>query len=544
MSKRPDSTARQIARTLQILPSGFERRPRGQGFSVARYVAQTDRMSRPIVAAAQALSGPNAPATRKGARQPWQDEAWALRAHVGEFRFIGDRAARAASRATLFIARRATPGDEPVRITTTGDTATARPEDTLLTDLSTSMFGDGPATAQAIKRAAQHLCFNGETNLRVSNDDTDGWALHAHSVQELTGQPGQWKINDGLETKDLDDNSNMLIRAWIPDPERGWMPDCAARSVLPTVREVKALGQHVGAQVDSRLSGAGIFLVPEELTVVGGGLNNADDDTDGVVAENYDPLVEELMDSMLTPLQNPESAAATVPLILRGPAEYLDKVRHLTFSTPLDENLKDLRDEAIRRIALGMDSAPEILMGTGSSSSHWGAWQVAEEEVAMTIAPLLATICHALTVGWLQPLTATLGLDPSEYIVWFDTTPLELRPDRSKDAQTLFDKGVVNAETVRRENGFTEKDAPQPDDQERVRALLQQVLMSNPGGFVEQILPLLGGPDGIKPTQAPPAGTPGVPAAPGGPPGIGPAPKPVPRPERALPETRDEEPTP
>lgn len=535
--KRPDSTAREIARTLHIAPAGQITRGRGRAFAVGRYVAQTRRGSRTITAAAAPLSGPGAPAARKGARQPWQDESWVLRAQVGEFRFIGDRAARATSLAPMFIARRGAPGEAPTRvIAETGD-----PIDIALAELTTNLFGDGPATAQAIKRAAQHLSFNGETNLRVSNDDADGWALHAHSVQELTGQPGQWKINDGLETIDLDDDSNLLIRAWIPDPEREWMPDCAARSVLPVARELKALGQHVSAQVDSRLAGAGILLIPEEITVLGGGLNRApDDDTDGEIAENYDPIVEDLMDSMLTPLQDRDSAAAVVPIMFRGPAEALDKIRHLTLATPLDEHLKDLRDESIRRLALGMDSAPEILMGVGSSN-HWNAWSIDEDEVRMVIAPLLATICHALTVGWLQPLIAAMGLDPSEFIVWFDTTPLELRPDRSKDAQTLFDKGVVNGATVRRESGFTEDDAPAPDDEERIRALIKDVLMSNTAGFAEQLLPKLGV-DGVTAPAAPAAGAP----APGAPP-AGPVPRPAPvppRPDRALPDTKDQEPQP
>ncbi|BDD81474.1 hypothetical protein TPB0596_12370 [Tsukamurella pulmonis] len=538
MSKRPESTARQIERSLQIRPAGHITRGRRGAYSIGHYLAQTKKGSRTITAAAQPLSGPGSPAIRRGARQPWQDESWSLRAQVGEFRFIGDRAARATSMAPMFIARRGAPGEAPTRVI--ADTGEA--VDIALAEITTNLFGDGPATAQAIKRAAQHLSFNGETNLRIStDDDSDGWSLHAHSVQELTGQPGQWKINDGMSTVDIDDQTNMLIRAWIPDPEREWMPDCAARSVLPVARELKALGQHVSAQVDSRLAGAGILLVPEEITVIGGGQNRApDDDTDGEVAENYDPIIEDLMDSMLTPLQDRESAAAVVPIMFRGPADALDKIRHLTLATPLDEHLKDLRDESIRRLALGMDSAPEILMGTGSAN-HWGAWQIDEDEIRMVIAPLLATICHALTVGWLQPLVAAMGLDPTNYIVWFDTTPLELRTDRSKDSQALFDKGVVGAATVRRENGFTEDDAPQLEDEERVRALLEKVLMSNPAGFVEQLLPLLGGPEGIAATTPNPA-APGAPA--GGPP-TGPAPRPIPRPERALPDTQqDEEPTP
>ena len=57
---------------------------------------------------------------------------------------------------------------------------------------------------------------------------------------------------------------------------------------------------------------------------------------------------------MLTPLQNRNSAASIVPLIAKVPGEWVDKVRHITFDSPLDPMAKDMREEAIRRIGLGM----------------------------------------------------------------------------------------------------------------------------------------------------------------------------------------------
>src|SRR3546814_17159695 len=46
-----------------------------------------------------------------------------------------------------------------------------------------------------------------------------------------------------------------------------------------------------------------------------------------------------------------------------------------TFHTPFDEETRELREEAIRRLALGQDAPPELLLGVGNMN-HWGAWLV------------------------------------------------------------------------------------------------------------------------------------------------------------------------
>lgn len=73
--------------------------------------------------------------------------------------------------------------------------------------------------------------------------------------------------------------------------------------------------------------------------------------------------------------------------------------------------------------------------------------------------------------------------------MWFDTTELLIRPDRSKDSQALFDKQVISAAVVRRENGFGDDDAP--TDDERKESLLRDLLQLRPD-WAPKILPALG----------------------------------------------------
>ena len=419
-----------------------------------------------LTAAAKVIHGANVASSTKAQykKQTWQAESWQLRNEVGEFRFSGDRSARAVSQVKFFGAKLDNPMNDPEPLT----------EGTAF-DLSHGMFGSRARTQQSIKRAAQQLSFVGESLLVVSEDENGNHRFDPMSTTELTGAGQSWTVNDGLEPRRLRDDE-LVIRCWMPDPEQSGLPDCPARAVLSSARTLRELSKHTSAQVESRLAGAGLLLVPKEIEVMAG---QGDPDRGDEEDDEIDPFVADLMDMMMTPLSQPDSASALVPLVAKVPADVVDKIKHLTFSTPLDPQAKDLRAEEIRRIALGMDSPPEVLLGMSSGANHWSAWQISEDEVTLTILPTAATIAHALTVGWYQPALQQLGVpDWESYQIWFDASTLELRPDRSKDAQSLFDKKELSAEAMLRENGFTDEDAP--DEKERTTRELWALVAAQP----------------------------------------------------------------
>jgi hypothetical protein len=134
-------------------------------------------------------------------------------------------------------------------------------------------------------------------------------------------------------------------------------------------------------------------------------------------------------------------------------------VRHLTFSTPLDQQAIELRKEAIRRLALGMDMPPEVLTGTGDVN-HWGAWQIEDASIKAHTEPLLQIIVQSLTEGYLWPyLEDEMDEEAArEFHFVADTSAMRLRPDRSKEAVELFDRAVLSEDALLVENGFA------PDD--------------------------------------------------------------------------------
>ncbi|KJF21958.1 hypothetical protein C7T36_18425 [Rhodococcus sp. AD45-ID] len=481
-TRRPDSTAHAIAEQLTTSrahttgrPTRAERRRTStrRGPIVGQYVTpSTDSRFKPqsVTAAAQVVYGKSLTNHKK--RPPvagWQKEAWELRSQVPEFRFAGDRVARGASQYKLFAAKRPdSSGNEPEKAT-----------EGLAYDLCSELFGDIAATQQALHRAAQQLTFNGDSLIVVTEDDATGLAWSPHSISELTGQGRAWKLNDGIESRNLNEN-DLVIRCWKPDPEFQALADCPAKAVLPIARTLRALSRRTGAEIDSRLAGSGLLWLPSEGRAE---VQHEDDDPDA------DPFIEEFIDYSLTPVQNPDSAAAVVPMVARMTGDLIEKIRYMSFATPLDEKLAEMETNSIRRIGLGMDSPPETLLGMGQAN-HWTGWLISSEEVTLVMSPTVATICHALTIGFLHPMLQAAGVeDWADHLIWFDASELELRPDKSVDSRDLFEKGEVGAETMRRENGFDENDAPSA--KEREENLLTRLLIGAPS-LAPLLLPKLG----------------------------------------------------
>ena len=151
-----------------------------------------------------------------------------------------------------------------------------------------------------------------------------------------------------------------------------------------------------------------------------------------------------------------------MPLVVTVPDESVDKFKLHHLLEPLDGEARELRDEAIRRLALGQDAPPELLLGTGGMN-HWGAWLVQEDVVTTHISPTLALICDALTTQYLWPVLEAMGYDRDivrQYVIWFDVEHMIIRPNRAADAEKLFAAGAISASSYRDAAGFDDSDAP------------------------------------------------------------------------------------
>jgi hypothetical protein len=397
----------------------------------------------------------------------WQRTAWNRYDTIGEYRFACAWVGNLLSRAMLFVTKDGKRTDE---------------EDA--TEVMSSLFGGVEGQREMLRQLGIQFTVAGEGYIvgeDGGNDPEDKWWVVAAS--EISRQTDDWRIGKRVVTNPL------VIRLWRPHPRVNSKPDSPSRAVLPILAEIEGLTQHVAAQIDSRLAGAGILLLPDGISFSTTATSGPEGS--GITGE-LDPFLEELMATMMKAIADRSDASALVPILLQAPGEHLDKVRHVTFSTPLDEQAIELRKEAIRRLALGMDMPPEVLTGTGDMN-HWGAWQIEEASIKAHTEPLLHVITDSLTTGFLRPyLEGTMDeAEARRYSIAADTSAMRLRPNRSKEAIELFDRAMLSKQATVRENGFDEDDVM--SDEERKQFFTEKVASgSTTPELVAEALRILG----------------------------------------------------
>lgn len=286
----------------------------------------------------------------------------------------------------------------------------------------------------------------------------------------------------------IDPDRLLVIHCWRPHPAESWRYDSPVLSSLPVLRELVGLTMHVSAQIDSRLAGAGILLVADSVkTAV---MKNA-----GVEAENEDddPFTDALIEAMSTAISDRSSAAAYTPLVWTIPVKdnqsVTDLVAHLSFSGPLDPEARSLREETIRRIALGEDAPPELLLGV-ANMNHWGAWLVREDVVGTHVEPPLAIMCDALTREFLWLVMDGMGRnDADQYVIWYSVDHLVENPNEFDEAKALHQAGVISDSVYRAAAGYDDDDAP--EDKDPAIAMVLQMLVGAPSLAQDPGIPAL-----------------------------------------------------
>jgi hypothetical protein len=405
---------------------------------------------------ASATRYPGAAARIYQPRQDWQSECYRHYSICGEARFSAKFFGHSVSRAVLHAA-------EVVKgVSHQLDAGPA-------SDALDALFNGRDGQTQMLDALGTHLTIAGEAYLvGRAVDDIDTWEIVSCLEMQVAGTAWQINYGNGLPIIQLTED-DVVIRIWLPSPARRIEADSPFRALLPILSEIEWLTRHVFAQITSRLAGSGILIMPQGMTFPPPPEQVATDGSSGgpQPANDADAFMRTLADAMMSPIDDPSSPSAIVPIVITAPDDTIDKPRLMKFWSDLDSNAQGLRTEAIRRFALGMDLPPEQVLGmsgttrtdSGGTISHWGAWQVEESTIKLHIEPMLDVIVNALTVGYLRP-----AIDDDTALVGYDATALRLRPDRSKEAFELYDRGLISATALLRENGFDADDTPASEE--------------------------------------------------------------------------------
>lgn len=401
--------------------------------------------ARAVVAAATTISQAQLKSLTRtsGTAESWQDEAWQHYDLCGEFRFAAGWIGNVLSRVRLFPAYIDDSEDEPVAL-----------EEGRAAEILADLHGGGGGQSQMLRRLGVHLSVPGESFV-VTWRDSPGAPQHWATLcgDEITEKAGAVVIRVDGEDIELPEQ-HQIIRIWRPHPRYHWDADSPGRGLLPVLRELERLSARVVAQIESRLAGAGLLFLPDNMT-----FPIQDDDGSVRKGTSVTEFMQVLARAMITPIGDRDSAAAVVPILAQAPAESIEAIRHISLATELDAQTQELREGALRRLALGVDMPPEILLGLGGTN-HWSAWEIGEAAVTQHVEPLMGVITDGLAASYFRPALAADNIpDVDRYVIAFDTAELVNRPNRGPDAILLYDRGEINGAALRREHGFSDADA-------------------------------------------------------------------------------------
>lgn len=428
-----------------------------------------------LTAAAQILHGSDVQRPYYG--ESWHDEVWDFYSSLGEFNFGVEWFSEALSRVRL-VAARVTPGGDEPEVLTDGPAA----------EIVASLVGGTDGQSQLLRSMGIHISVPGdcyfvgrevqpsdiETGVLLDAEpDGDGrvWTVQPTNTlrrsrsrfmnmfkRNVTG----WDMQvDDATWITLPDDA-LVCRIWDRNERYPWRSNSPARAALPIMREIDMYNRYIIAVMISRVALNGILFMPDEVTMP----------ASPQYQNSVDPFVAELIDIMRSAIKNPGSPASAAPVPVRIPAEFIEKFRHMTFATPLDQKIFEHRQQAIQRLAGTLNLPAEVVTGMGDTN-HWSAWNLTETAIKIHVAPKAEIVTRGLTLGYLHPVLRSLGEDPlsddgERIIVWYDTSELTQRPDRSALAVQLREMLVISDAATRRETGFDEADAPTDPELEKM----------------------------------------------------------------------------
>lgn len=423
-------------------------------------------------------------AKRRTAAQGWQDEAWIYFDAIGEISYAFTVVSNALSRVRLYTAHVVDPASQPVPADADNQTGQASIE---ILDRLNSAFGGIPGL---LRDAAMNLQVSGEcllvqrpANPFASPPEPESWDIR--SVDELQiGSDGRFVImprEDGDKSSAIALPKNAFVaRIWRPHPRFSDSATSSMRPVLDLCAELVLLNKTFRSTERSRLN-SGMLYLPDGLSVAaspdpdafaGEQSELADpDDVNGAfdagafdVADqsDTDEFEEALLDAMMTPIADEESASAVVPLLVRGPADLGEKIRHIQFERSFDKSLSERAEHVLDRIMQGLDVPKEVVKGL--SSLKFSTAQIVDIQLYQAhVEPLALLICDALTTVYLRPALRSLGLPEDEirkHVIWYDPSAVTTRPNRAEDADKGFDNHLIGGAAWRRAHNFTDDDAP------------------------------------------------------------------------------------
>ncbi len=362
-------------------------------------------------------------------------------------------------------------------------------------DLLDRIQDPGGGRSQLLGNYGRLMFTTGEGYLfgRDLETEEEKWSFVWNDELDFSDGRVIWKPLESAQPKEFEAEEAVAYRMWSPSPRRSGEADSPMRAGLEVAEELVILTKAVRATAVTRMTN-GAFLLPQELSP-GAAESIGDEDPEN------DPFLADMIEHWSGQIENAGSAEATLPWLLSASYEYLDRIRWVPMHDPQNDYLeRDLRKEAVERLARGFDMPPEVLLGL-SEANHWAARQILDDMWRSHGAPMAEQFCDDLNEAYLRPALREANYpDWNSVVVGYNETNVVVKPDRGADANEAWDRGAIGWPALRSAKGFSEDDKMTDEEREIWLALK----MREPSFVPSDVVPPQRGP---LPSgdQAPPA---------------------------------------
>lgn len=326
----------------------------------------------------------------------------------------------------------------------------------------------GGGQSQILSRHGQLAFITGEGNLLGYdlNTDDETWTyvwndeISVERNQDNTIKSITWIPSpSAADKREFSSTEAVVYKFWTPHPRRTGEPTSPMRAIVEgnIAEELIALTSSVRSTATTRAT-RGILIVPQEISPPPA---SADGDEDPEVS----PWLVHIAEHLEAQIEQAGSPAAATPYLMEVPYEYSDRIRLVELHNPQHDYLeRELRREAVERIARGVDFPPEALLGIGTTN-HWAALQILMDMWRSHGAPKAQQFCDDLSGVYLRPALreAEYG-DWKNVVVAYDESQVTVKPDRSDDARTALQLGAIGPRGYRQMLNIPDDYAPTDDE--------------------------------------------------------------------------------
>jgi hypothetical protein len=430
--------------------------------------------------------------TWKFGNKSWQSEAWRLYDIVPELHKISGRIGDSLAQARLYVTEVDETGEE-----------TGEVQDDAIRRLAAVPLGTGAQRDDCLRLAGIDLAVSGECwivgeGAARSPELAEGsWFVVTGSAFKKEG--GNLKVKRpktrGGSYLELVDGADILIRCWNPHPNDTDQADSFTRSAIVPLREIELLTKREFAELDSRLTGAGIMFLPE-------GVDFPREESDPAGLAGFMAVMQR---AAAASIRDQSDARAMVPIMATVPDSvlpYLDQLKPITFWSELSAEIGNMKDKAIIRLASSAEIPAEVVTGIGDAN-HWTAWLISDEGIRWIKAGYLGPLADALTRGFLRLALESMGVaNPERYAFTFDTSTLAAKPNRLDEAVQLHDRFLISDKEVVRAGAFDEDQMPTIE--ERAAQIVLKLLTTQPDLILDPEVQRLLGLPSVKSVGLPP----------------------------------------